>query len=135
MKGLVVTCAVLLALAGAAAMALSALAYIYAEGPPPLGLVLLFASVAAVAFSGAGFCFREARASSPHVLRALSVLFWAICMSAMAFALAAFVERASAHGAMEGLVVLFGGVAVAAAVGAMFCSIYAPSTPQQVQRG
>jgi hypothetical protein len=99
------------------------------EAGGTVGLALLCLYAAAVAFGGGWFCLRESRAAGSSFLRAIGIALLVVSGISVGLALGSLVRRADAHGAFEGLAVLFGGVALAALLCGAACFLYAAPRP------
>ena len=96
------------------------------------GLAALFGYCAVVALGAGLFCLTQSRAPHPSSMRAASVAMLALFAICVGFLVASFLDRAGAHGAIEGFVVLFGGAAAAALLVAGACYVYAaPDAPDR----
>jgi hypothetical protein len=109
----------------AALLVVSALGLLLEAGST-IGLALLCGYSAAVAFGGGWVCFGESRAAGSSFLRAIGIALLVMFGISIGLAFGSLVRGADAHGAFEGLAVLFGGVAVATLLCGGACFLYAP---------
>lgn len=119
----IVVLAVALWLLGALFGALALLLLFEASGG--VGLALLSGYSALVALCGGWACLIESRTANPSLLRATGLVLLVLFGVCIGLAFGSVVVRAQAHGAFEGLAVLFGGGAVVTSLLAGACFLYA----------
>jgi hypothetical protein len=108
-----------------AALFVASALFLLLEADGSIGLALLSGYSATVAFGGGWVCFGESRAAGSSFLRAIGTVLLVVFGILAGLALGSLVRRSDAHGAFEGLAVLFGGAAVSALVCGAVCFLYA----------
>lgn len=105
------------------------------DGERTSGLVALAATVAITLLAGGVACFVEGRRALPRAAMLIAIVSFATGGASLAFAIAFYAVRHDAHGALEGLVFLFGLPAVLLLVVAVAAYFWATAKQQPSQHG
>ena len=105
------------------------------DGERNSGLVALAATVAITLLAGGVACFVEGRRALSRAAMLTSIVSFATGGASLAFAIAFYAVRHDAHGALEGLVSLFGLPAVLLLVAAVVAYFWATAKEPKSQHG